>query len=230
MVLLVKLKRERRRGEAESQKIHSQKLASDNLLHNFLPPKIARELKMSGGVQPKYFESVSVLFTDFKNFKEKAQKLSAAELVNELDILFREFDEIAKANGLEKIKTIGDSYMAVCGVPGEVKNHAQRTVIAARQMLTYIEERNHRAGLQWEMRVGIHSGSIIAGLVGKYKLSYDVWGSTVNIANLLESMGKPGTINVSKQTKELLDNSYTFTYNDFFVSNGQEAVEMYYLS
>lgn len=147
--------------------LENEKEKSDNLLYNMLPKGIADEIKDKGYASPRRYEEVSVLFTDFENFTSTAATMSAKKLVSEVNEIFAEFDAICERFGLEKIKTIGDAYMAVSGLPDEKEDHALLCVQAAKEMHAFIERRNESAAVKWKMRIGIHSGSLIAGVVGK---------------------------------------------------------------
>jgi class 3 adenylate cyclase len=170
------------------------------LLHGILPEKIADELKRNGRVAPVLFSDAAVLFTDFEKFSQIAARLAPGDVIGRLDTYFTEFDRIADTYGLEKIKTIGDSYMAVAGVP-EAHDNAIRAVCDAaleiRDATTRISESMKSDG--WRIRIGLHVGPLIAGVIGRQKFSYDVWGATVNLASRMESSSEPGQINVSAE-------------------------------
>ncbi|MCB1171886.1 MAG: adenylate/guanylate cyclase domain-containing protein, partial [Leptospiraceae bacterium] len=185
---------------------HDEREKSESLLRNTLPLAIAEELKREQKVQPRHYDDVTVLFTDFKGFTQIAESLSPQELVSELDQCFRSFDEIIKGCGVEKIKTIGDAYMAAGGIPEESKDHAVRTIQAALEMLAFMDrwkkEKEAAGKPSWEIRIGIHTGPLVAGVIGTEKFAYDVWGDTVNLASRMESSGAPGRVNISGQTYE----------------------------
>ena len=165
------------------------------LLHGILPEEVANELKRKGYVTPNYIPDAAVIFTDFEHFSIAAERLSPTEIVQRLDSYFSEFDAIMATHGLEKIKTIGDSYMAVAGVP---RPHAEPVRAACDAALEIIAAAGRVSGPEgWKIRVGIHVGPLVAGVIGKQKFSYDVWGATVNFASRMESSGAPGRINVS---------------------------------
>jgi class 3 adenylate cyclase len=167
------------------------------LLNGILPEQVANELKRNGYVEPVYFSDAAVIFTDFEAFSQSTEHLSPAEVIRRLDAYFSEFDRISAAYGLEKIKTIGDSYMAVAGVPDLHDDPVRAACDAAleiSQASLRISERNPPG---WNIRIGIHTGPLVAGVIGKHKFSYDVWGATVNFASRMESSGAPGRINVS---------------------------------
>jgi len=168
------------------------------LLHGVLPQQVASELKRNGFVQPVHFADAAVLFTDFEGFSQSATHLAPAEVIRRLDDYFSEFDRISAAHGLERIKTIGDSYMAVAGVPEPHGDPVRATCDAALEIREASRRISEKIGPEaWNIRIGIHAGPLVAGVIGKQKFSYDVWGATVNFASRMESSGEPGRINVS---------------------------------
>lgn len=227
---LEKLVRERTQ-EVEDQKteLRRQKEKTENLLYNILPKSVAKELFQKGKVQPKKFNEVSILFTDFVGFTKIAKELSPDKLVVELNELFEYFDEVILKQELEKIKTIGDSYMAVCGLPEPNNEHAQKCIIAAKEMMAYLEKRNRNSIIKWHMRIGIHSGPIVAGVVGNHKFSYDLWGDSVNIASRLESSSQAGMINISKQSYDLVKESIQCQSRGKILVKGGMEIEMYFV-
>jgi class 3 adenylate cyclase len=169
------------------------------LLHGILPQQVASELKRNGNVQPVHFQDAAVLFTDFERFSQFTAHLAPSEVLHRLDIYFTEFDRIAAAHGLEKIKTIGDSYMAVAGVPEPHVDPVRAACDAALEIRDASNRISDLSGTEgWKIRIGIHVGPLMAGVIGKHKFSYDVWGATVNFASRMESSGEPGYINVSQ--------------------------------
>ena len=168
------------------------------LLNRILPEQVATELQRSGHVEPVYFTDSAVIFTDFENFSRFTEHLSPAEVIQRLDTYFTEFDRIVATYGLEKIKTIGDSYMAVAGVPDLHDDPVRAACDAALEIGEVSQRLSDAAGADgWRIRIGIHCGPLIAGVIGKQKFAYDVWGATVNFASRMESSGAPGRINVS---------------------------------
>ena len=184
--------------------IQREKDRSDDLLHNILPKEVAAELKDKGAAEARAFDEATVLFTDFKGFTQLSEQLSAAELVAEIDHCFKGLDAIVDRYRIEKIKTIGDAYMAVAGVPDPSHASAKEAVLAALDMQAFIHERFKQRNAQglpaFEMRVGIHTGHVVAGIVGSKKWQYDIWGDTVNTAARLESSGEAGEVNISAAT------------------------------
>lgn len=212
--------------------IESEKNRSEILLLNILPQETAKELKERGKVQPKRFDAVSILFTDFKNFTHYAENLSPEELVKSVDFYFSEFDRIIEKYGLEKIKTVGDAYMCAAGVPFPVEDHAVKTVAAACEMIQFVEKAKTLSSdkeTRFEMRIGIHSGPAIAGVVGTKKFAYDVWGDTVNIASRMESTSSAGKINISGSTYELVKHRFDCEYRGEISAKSKGRMKMYFV-
>ena len=181
---------------------------TEKLLHNILPEEVARELKLKGHAEARQFDKVTVLFTDFKGFTSVAERLSPVALIEELNACFQAFDRIVSARGIEKIKTIGDAYMCAGGLPNPTSCTPADVVRAALEMQAFMttrkEERARRGEPYFEMRVGIHTGAVVAGIVGELKFAYDIWGDTVNTASRMESNGEVGRVNISESTYLLL--------------------------
>ncbi len=211
--------------ELEQRQAHTKQL-----LHNILPLEIAKELSETGRAQTARHESVTILFTDFIGFTQTISALPPDELVSELNDIFAAFDDITDACGVEKIKTIGDIYMAVAGLPKPCADHAQRCVRAAIMMVDYLEQRNLKSAAKWSIRVGIHSGPVVAGVVGKRKFAFDIWGDTVNIASRMESAGEDGRINVSAYTCDLIQNDFECQYRGKLDAKGKGEVDMYFVT
>ncbi len=202
---------------------------SDALLANILPEAIISELKANGSSEPRRHEEVSVLFTDFAGFTQAVATMPAKRLVQELDEIFRAFDDIVREHGLEKIKTIGDAYMAAAGLPVAAEDHALRCVRAGLALVRFIETRNRASAVKWGLRVGVHSGAAVAGIVGKNKYAYDVWGDTVNIASRIESAGESNRVNVSAYTFELIRGHFECEYRGKLEAKGKGAIDMYFV-
>lgn len=214
--------------------LETERRKSDKLLLNTLPRKIADELKQTGKVKPVHYKCASILFTDFKDFTKLAEQLSPEELVDELDNCFSFFDQVAEAHNLEKLKTIGDSYMCVGGIPTPTSTHAIDAVLAALQIKAFMGWRRYEK-LQknqpfWEIRLGIHTGPILAGVIGKNKFSYDVWGDAVNIAARMESSSLPGCINISKTTFELVKDFFDCDYRGKIEAKNKGHIDMYFVN
>jgi len=206
---------------------------SKELLLNILPEETARELETNGSAQSRYYESATVLFTDFKGFSTIAGKLSPQELVAELNDYFMAFDEIMGKHNLEKIKTIGDAYMCAGGIPLSNNTHPLDAVKAGLAMQDFMMKKN--AGRKennlecWELRVGIHTGPIVAGVVGKKKYAYDIWGDTVNIASRMESNGEAGKVNISDSTYQRIKEHYQCLYRGKISAKNIGEVDMYFI-
>lgn len=214
--------------------IRKNKQRSDELLLNILPIDVAEELKTKGSTEAKYYENVSVLFTDFKDFTQLSETLSATQLVELINEHFSKFDLIMQKYGIEKIKTIGDAYMAVAGLPIPTKDHAKNALLAAIEIQEYLgqinEKNKHEHRVYFEARIGIHTGPVVAGVVGLKKFSYDVWGDTVNTASRIESNCEVGRINISETTYHLLKDEFNFSSRGKIEAKGKGEIEMYYLN
>ena len=232
-IIAIILFRGYRRKVKTNKILDQQKEQIENLVLNILPSEVAQELKVHGYAKPKYFDHVSVLFTDFKGFTKIADELSPHEVVTELNECFIAFDEIIGRYGLEKIKTIGDSYMCAGGIPTPNDEHPIKIVQASLEIREYIRKRNEirsSMGLPpWELRIGIHVGPIVAGVVGRKKYAYDIWGSTVNIASRMESNGEVGTVNVSAATHEYIKDRYHCTYRGKIYAKNIGEIDMYFV-
>lgn len=210
-----------------------QKAQIETLLSNILPTEVSRELQATGEATPRYYESVSVLFTDFKGFTTIADSLSPQEVVAELSEIFTTFDNIMEKYGLEKIKTIGDAYMVAGGIPLVTHDHPVKMVKAAIEIGHYMRHNNLQRKMKgsqtWEIRIGIHTGPIVAGVVGRKKYAYDIWGSTVNIASRMESNGEPGQINISAATYELVKHQFDCEYRGKVHAKNVGDIDMYFV-
>lgn len=215
--------------------IEKEKERSDHLLLNILPADIAKELKEKGKADARDFDLVSILFTDFKGFTEASEKLSAKALVSEINTCFKAFDHIIGKYHIEKIKTIGDAYMAAGGLPTPDDNAVKNTVLAGLEMQEFIIKRKQKlekeGQVSFEMRVGIHTGPIVAGIVGVKKFQYDIWGDTVNTASRMESSGAVGKVNISQYTYELINNDpqFQFKHRGKLSAKGKGLVDMYFV-
>jgi PAS domain S-box-containing protein len=209
--------------------ILNEKRKSDELLLNILPKPVADELKSRGKATAKKYENVTIIFTDFKDFTSMASTISPNKLVKELNEIFGHFDDIMETFHIEKIKTIGDAYFAACGSPEQNKDHAFKCIEAAKKMFRYLEERNKVNELQWKMRAGIHSGPVVAGVVGKKKYAYDLFGDTVNTASRMESNGEVGKINISQTTYELIKGKYNCFPRGQINVKGKGNLNMYFV-
>lgn len=213
--------------------IEFEKNRSELLLLNILPQETANELKEKGKVEAKRFDAVTILFTDFQNFTHYAENLPPEELVKSVDFYFTEFDRIVEKFGLEKIKTVGDSYMCAAGVPFPAEDHATRIVAAACEMMAFVKDARQLESLQetrFEVRIGINSGPVVAGVVGSKKFAYDIWGDAVNIASRMESSGETGHINISEGTYELVKHEFDCVFRGDVNVKNKGMMKMYYVN
>jgi len=211
--------------------IADEKERSESLLLNILPEETAEELKEKGSATPKHYDKVSVLFTDFKGFTNIAEKLTPQELVAELNTCFVEFDRIIDKYNLEKIKTIGDAYMCAGGIPVANDSNPVDIVRAALEIKEYMDnlkqERESKGQDYWELRIGVHTGPVIAGVVGKNKFAYDIWGDAVNTASRMESSGIPGKVNISGDTYNLIKDIFHCTHRGKIAAKNKGEIDMY---
>ena len=213
--------------------LKAEKIKSEALLHNILPVDVAEELRRTGHVQPTFYDSVTVLFTDFKGFTRVASRLSPARLLRELDFYFSEFDRIIERHGLEKLKTIGDAYMCAGGIPVVNATHPVDAVAAAWEICEFMAavRADKLAGGEqpWELRIGVHTGPLMAGVIGQKKFAYDIWGDTVNIASRLESTGEAGRINVSRVTWAAIRERFACEHRGKLAVKNHGEVDMYFV-
>ena len=217
----------------QRNKIKNEKKRSDELLLNILPEETAEELKATGTAKTKSFDSVSVLFTDFKNFTQASEILTPEELVAEINLCYSEFDRIITRFGIEKIKTIGDAYMCAGGLPATNSTHPFDVVAAGLEMVNFIErnkiERQEKGQPFFELRLGIHTGPVVAGIVGLKKFAYDIWGDTVNTASRMESSGHVGKVNISGTTYEIVKDKFTCIHRGKIEAKNKGQIDMYFV-
>jgi adenylate cyclase len=222
-----------RKLNISNNKLNREKLKTEELLHNILPIEVANELKTNGFSEAKQYDHVTVLFTDFVNFSGISETLSPKELVAEIDQCFKAFDGIMQQYKLEKIKTIGDAYLAVSGLPKANDHHAIDAINAAKELLAYMQRTDSIFGVNSKfkagIRIGIHSGPVVAGIVGVKKFAYDIWGDTVNTAARMEQNSEAGKINVSNSTYELVKNHFSFEARGKIPAKNKGMIDMYYL-
>ena len=221
------------KARLDLQELKEEKKKSDALLLNILPVEIADELKKFGKSYARKHDQVTILFADIKGFSSIAENLSAEELVAQLDECFRAFDNIVDKHGLEKIKTIGDAYVAACGLPKPVPDNAIKTVRAALDMIEFIKGFGLTKKIQnlpvFEFRVGIHTGPVITGVVGLKKFTYDIWGDAVNMAARMEQHGEAGKINISGNTYQLIKEKFTCIHRGKVEAKNKGEVDMYFV-
>ncbi|MFC2149041.1 adenylate/guanylate cyclase domain-containing protein, partial [Bacteroidota bacterium] len=214
------------------QLIEIEKERSDKLLRNILPEETALELKEKGKVKAKKYDAVTVLFSDFKGFTSYSEKLSPEALVETVDFYFSKFDAIIEKHGLEKIKTIGDAYMCAGGLHDNEKDHASRMVLAAIEIASFVEETKNdlaASDLTFDIRIGINTGPVVAGVVGTNKFAYDIWGDAVNVASRMESNSEAGKINISENTYELIKDGYDCTFRGEIEVKNRGKLKMYFV-
>ncbi|EAY24791.1 adenylate/guanylate cyclase domain-containing protein [Microscilla marina] len=206
---------------------------SEELLLNILPKEIAEELKAKGTVAPKPYELATVLFTDFKGFTSVAARMKPIDLLKELNACFDAFDEIIEKHEMERIKTIGDAYMCVGGVPNANTTNPVNAVLAALEMQRFMKQKREEKASQgenyWQCRLGINSGEVIAGVIGRKKFAYDIWGDTVNSASRMESNGEAGKVNISGSTHALVKDLFECEHRGKINAKGKGEVDMYFV-
>ena len=216
------LRKAQRNVELEREK-------SEKLLLNILPAKVAEELKEEGICKPQYFENVTLFFSDFVGFTQVSVEMEPETLISHLNEMFSKFDEIMEKYNCERIKTIGDAYLAVCGIPHVDSNHAENILKASMEIRDYLEERKKTIKPEWEARMGVHSGSAVGAIVGTKKYIYDIFGDLVNTASRMESNSEPNKINVSESTWSLVKDKFTFEKREPVMVKGKGLMEMYFL-
>lgn len=216
------------------QALLSEKQALDQFMANMLPASIVEELKRNGKVEPKYIDEASIMFCDFVGFTKLTETMSPQNLIDLLHQCFCKFDSIVAKHGVEKIKTIGDAYMCVAGATGDQDDHAARLCMAALEMIGYLNKTNQtREKLRmptWDMRIGIHSGPVIAGVVGENKFTFDVWGDAVNIAALMEQNSERGRVNISESTQHRVSQQFQLEDRGLVPTRKKGDLRMFFLS
>ena len=209
--------------------IKEEKDKSERLLLNILPAQVAEELKEHGFSEPQSFENVTVFFSDVVGFTRLSSAMAPNDLIEELNVMFTRFDEIMEAHGCERIKSIGDAYLAVCGMPQPNEHHARSMVSAAVDILAYMVRRHTEREGGWEIRIGIHSGRLVGGIVGIKKYIYDVFGDTINTASRMETCSEPMRINVSEVTYDVIRDEFAFVPRDPIEVKGKGWMKMYFV-
>ncbi|MEX0966765.1 MAG: adenylate/guanylate cyclase domain-containing protein [Bacteroidia bacterium] len=216
--------------EEQARQLDLEKQKSDSILLNILPEEVAEELKETGRSQARLFENVTVLFTDFVDFTKAGERLTPQELVSELHNCFKAFDEIIQKQGLEKIKTVGDAYIAVAGLPVPVKGHAARVAKAALEIRDFMVARQKLLkDNTFQVRLGIHSGPVVAGIVGVKKFAYDIWGDTVNTAARMEQCSEAGEVNISETTYGFIKGQFECTCRGVIAAKNKGKMQMYFV-
>jgi adenylate cyclase len=214
--------------------LESEKARSDELLLNILPAKIADELKTRNEVEPRHYDSVTIMFTDFKGFTRFAEAAEPRTLVNDLDQYFSAFDEIIERHNLEKLKTIGDAYMCAGGLPEENRTHpvdACRAALEIQEFMARANRQREKMRLpRWELRIGLHTGSVMAGVVGRKKFTYDIWGDAVNVAARMESNGAAGRIALSESTYHRVKDQFECEHHGQIEAKNKGLLDMYFLN
>jgi len=230
-----KIEEQKQRLERQKDLVEIEKEKADKLLANILPEETAEELKNKGKARTRNYRRVSVMFTDFKGFTNHAEGFRPQELVRILDNYFREFDQIVERNQIEKIKTIGDAYMAAGGVPLRDKENPINTVVAGLQIQHFVKKSNKdsiAAGKPeeaWDLRLGIHTGEVIAGVIGTKRIAYDIWGNSVNVAARMEQSGEVGRVNISGKTYEYIEAYFDCTYRGKIPAKNKGHIDMYFV-
>jgi len=215
--------------EEQNKQLAIEKQKSEALLLNVLPKRIARELIETGTCVPQLFEQTTVCFADIVNFTSASSRLTPQVIISELDDIFTRFDRISNKYKCERLKTIGDAYLFACGVPEKNPHHAENVALSALEMIDFLEKRNLEAAHHWQIRIGIHSGPVIGGVVGTEKYLYDIFGDTVNIASRIEELGHPMAVNVSSSSHALLKNNFSFAAGKETEVKGKGKLTMYTL-
>jgi class 3 adenylate cyclase len=233
IIFEMRLTRAYEKVEKQNFELAIEKDKSEKLLLNILPAEVAEELKEKGHSDAHLYDNVTVLFTDFVGFTKISERMSPTELVGEINYCFSAFDRIITNNNLEKIKTIGDAYLAVCGLPLSDVEHAEKVVLSALDIQTFMneykKEREAEGREFFQVRIGIHTGSVVAGIVGIKKYAYDIWGDTVNTAARMEQNSHTGRINVSETTYALIKDKFTCTHRGKIDAKNKGEIDMYFV-
>jgi class 3 adenylate cyclase len=217
----------------QQKELMLEKHKSEELLNNILPEEVSRELIINGEAQPQFYKKVTVMFTDFVGFTKVCEKREPQDMTKELDTHFSHFDDVCEIHYLEKIKTIGDAYMCAGGIPMRNNSNPFDVILAAMKMMSYMNTVNsEKTSLNqpvWQIRIGIHTGSVVAGVIGKRKFAYDIWGDAVNTAYRIESTSEPGRINISGDTYELVKDYFDCVYRGKIYAKNKGEIDMYFV-
>lgn len=216
--------------KAASAVIEKDKERIKELLYNVLPEKTIEELDTTGRTTPRVYDNVTVFMSDIVGFTKQSLKIDPVMLIDELNSMFSEFDEIVKATGGERIKTIGDAFLAVWGMHTKMENHAQMATEASLKIIDFLEDRNDKWVLKWQVRIGLHTGSVVGGVVGNTKFIYDIFGDTVNTASRMESNSEPMRINVSEDIYHLIKDNFDVEDRGTAFVKGKGYSKMYFVN
>lgn len=234
IVMALIMRRTQTKLKEKNLLIEKEKARSDELLLNILPVELAAELKENGFAKAQSFENVTVFFSDFKDFTRISEQLSPSELVEELDYCFKAFDKIIEKYDIEKIKTVGDAYICASGLSHDKNNTPHEIIKAALEVRDFVADRIAKRKAEnkefFEIRIGVHTGPIVAGIVGFKKFAYDIWGDTVNTAARMEQHSEAGKVNVSAETFELIKSEFSFTYRGKIEAKNKGAIDMYFIN
>lgn len=219
--------------EEQKKELEIEKNKAEELLLNILPAETAEELKNKGKARTRYYRMVTVMFTDIKGFTKIAETMKPIELVTQLDLLFKDFDRIIEKHQIEKIKTIGDAYMTAGGVPLRDKENPVNSVLAALEIQTHMKimqrKMKDKGEKYWELRIGLHTGDVIAGVIGTKRIAYDIWGNTVNVAQRMETSSVPGRVNISGKTYNYIKPYFDCTYRGKIAAKNKGEIDMYFV-
>ena len=230
LVIIVIVYRNYQAQKNTNRLLSIEKQKSEDLLLNILPTEVAEELKQNGTAEAKQYDNVTVIFTDFVNFTHAAEQMTPQQLVGELHTCFKAFDHIVSRYNIEKIKTVGDAYLAVSGLPAGNTNHAANIVSAAIEIRDFMVQRQASLGDHtFSIRIGIHTGSVVAGIVGVKKFAYDIWGDTVNMAARMEQHSEPDKINISQTTYEIVKGLYHCVHRGKIQAKNKGEIDMYFV-
>ena len=226
---MLKLSESYRTIKEQKEEIEAEKEKSDKLLLNILPQKIADDLKEYGETKPELYKNVTVLYTDIVDFTVKTLQIPSNVLLNELNEIIKGFDAIMEKHYCEKIKTVGDAYVAVCGLPVPNPDHSENIINAAIDIIAYLNGRNAKSKYKWEVRIGIDTGEVVGGIIGTKKYIFDIFGDPVNTASRLESNSQTMRIHVSERTHNLVKNKFKFEEQPPLEVKGKGIMKMYFI-